>query len=319
MFHLSDLEIAVITFNRKSFLKCTLEKLFEQNSPVRTCSIVVYDNHSTDGTPELLEEYAKKQTNFTAVFNRRNIGLSGNICKAMENASKKYLWILCDNDKIDWSHWQGVLKGLEEEHDIVLASRFYIEHAATATPGLKLAQLTFLPSGIYKTEKLTDVVMAWAVNDTYTVLPHLALGCAVVNDGADIYVPEGSVITMQANPEVKEKQVESGICLDRTNQKKPHPKASFFAFEACEMNACSLLDNPVHRKELKEVLMDKKRLNGWGPFFVLRRAIRWNLQGHNSFSNLMDIYPVLTFGEKYYFWMYFFTRFCLYKLGLRRK
>lgn len=88
MFNLSELEIALITFNREKCLKKTLERLFAADSPVRNCAIVVYDNHSTDATPTLLAEYAKTHPNFTAVSNRRNIGLSGNICKALENASK---------------------------------------------------------------------------------------------------------------------------------------------------------------------------------------------------------------------------------------
>lgn len=319
MFNLSQLEIALITFNREKFLKYTLEHIFAPDSPVRECSLVVYDNHSTDGSPALLAGFAKKYPNLTVVSNRRNIGLSGNICKVLENASKKYIWILCDNDKIDWSQWPGVLKGLEEEHDIVLASRFYIKDAQNATPGLKLAQLTFLPSGIYKTDRLTDFVMAWTFSDSYTILPHLTLACAIINEGADIYVPEGSVVNMQVNPEAAAEPGENAPCLDRLDRKKRHPKANALGFEACEMNACSFLNDKRHRRELMEALADPDKLNGWGPFFKYRRAIRWYFEGKNSFSNLMDVYPVLTYKEKFSFWVYFITAACQYKLGLRRK
>lgn len=211
---------------------------------------------------------------------------------------------------------------MEEEHDIVLASRFYIKDAETATPGLKLAQLTFLPSGIYKAKNLTDEVMSWTCNDTYTVLPHLTLACAAVNKGADIYVPEGSVVTIGENPELTPSaKWETADSLDRVSQTsgKKHPKASGFCFEACEMNACSFLNDKRHRRELMEALADPDKLNGWGPFFKYRRAIRWYFEGKNSFSNLMDVYPVLTCKEKFSFWVYFITAACQYKLGLRRK
>lgn len=69
-------------------LKNTLDRVLGEDSPVRSCPIVVYDNHSTDGTPALLAEYARRYPNLKAVSNRRNIGLSGNICKALENASQ---------------------------------------------------------------------------------------------------------------------------------------------------------------------------------------------------------------------------------------
>lgn len=322
MFDLSQLEIALITFNRDKCLKTTLDCVLGEDSPVRACSVVVYDNHSEDATPALLAEYAHRYPNLKAVSNRRNLGLSGNICKALENSSKKYIWILCDNDQIDWSQWPGVLKGLEKEHDIVLASRFYIQHAASATPGLKLAQLTFLPSGIYKTENLTDEVMAWTMNDTYTVLPHLVLACAVVNKGADIYVPQGSVVTIADNPEMHASSAWEGTeSLDRIAKAsaKKHPKASGFCFEACEMNACSFLNNLTHRRELLEAFAQPEKLNGWGPFFKYRRAIRWYFEGKNSFSNLMDVYPALSAAEKISFWFYFAAAGLLYKLGLKRR
>ena len=320
MFNISDLEIAIITYNRANYLKKTLESIFAEHSPTKTCSVCVYDNHSTDDTPSILAEYAQKYPNFSFVSNRRNIGLSGNICKAFENATYKYIWILCDNDKIDWQYWPSVVKGLQEEHDIVLAARFFISPHKEASVGLKLAQITFLPSAIYKTEYLTDEVMSWTCNNTYTVLPHLTLACAIVNNGADIYVPENSVITMQDNPEtIKEKNWEEANSLDRVTQTKKHPKANGFAFEACEVNSCSFLNDVKYVREFVEVLSNSKCMNNFGPFFIVHRAIRRYFEGKNSYSNLMDIYPVLSCTQKFSFWAYFFVAGILYCLGLKRK
>ena len=306
MFNLSDLEIAVITFNRKPFLEQTLAKLLAKDSPVKTCAINVYNNNSTDGTGELLDTYAQKHPNLTHIKNRRNVGLSGNICKAMENASKKYIWVLCDNDEIDWTHWPSVQKGLEEDHDIVLASRFYIQNAKTANVGLKIAQLTFLPSGIYKTKYLTDFVTAWMYNDTFNVLPHIVLACAIINETGSIYIPDGSLVMMKRNPEWDKpaKDGDEVSVLDRISPKR-HPKATFYAFETCEINSCSLLDNKQYIRQLIEVLSNKKKLNGYGRFFSLHRAIRWYFQGKTSYANLMDIYHILPYSQKLNFWVYF--------------
>lgn len=305
MFKITDVEVAVITFNRKPFLDKTLAKLLAEESPVKTCSINVYNNNSTDGTSELLNEYAKKYPNLTHIKNRRNVGLSGNICKAMENASKKYIWIVCDNDEIDWTHWPSVQKGLEEDNDIVLASRFYIKNAKTANIGLKIAQLTFLPSGIYKTKYLTDFVTAWMYNDAFNVLPHIVLACAIINEKGTIYIPEGSLVNMQVNPEgLKASPEDAPVVLDRISIKR-HPKASMYAFETCEINSCSLLDNKKYVRQLIDVLSHKEKLNGYGPFYSLHRAIRWYFQGKTSYANLMDIYHILPYSQKLNFWIFF--------------
>ncbi len=307
MFNINDVEIAVITFNRKPFLEKTLSKLLAADSPVKTCMINVYNNNSTDGTTELLNEYAQKYQNLTHIKNKRNVGLSGNICKAMENVSQKYIWIVCDNDEIDWTYWPSVQKGLEEDNDIVLASRFYIQNAKTANVGLKIAQLTFLPSGIYKTKYLTDAVTSWMYNDTFTVLPHIVLACDIINHKGSIYIPQNSIISMKDNPEfwkAKTDQEREGAVLDRVSTKH-HPKATVYAFESCEINACSLLDNKTYVRQLIAVLSDPKKLNGYGPFYKLHRAIRWYFMGHTTYANLMDIYHVLPFGQKLNFWTYF--------------
>lgn len=41
MFDLSQLEIALITFNRDKCLKNTLDRVLGEDSPVRSCPIVV--------------------------------------------------------------------------------------------------------------------------------------------------------------------------------------------------------------------------------------------------------------------------------------
>lgn len=290
-----DLDVTLITFNRKDCLKNTLDKVFAKDSPINQCNLTIYDNHSDDGTKELCEEYATKYPNLKYVRNRRNIGLSGNICKAMENAAKKYLWILCDNDELHWQHWPEVQKGLDEDHDIVLASTFYLKDKPTEAA--KLAQLTFLPSGIYKTDLITDYLMAWAVNDSYTVLPHVVMGCSVINDGKSIYAPKESVCMMTFNPEVKKSK--DGETLDRVKGgKQKHLKANALAFEACILNATSSLQSNKIRMQFIQTLASKKKLNGWGPFFSLSRAIKLYMQGKITFSNVADVYSLLSPAQR---------------------
>lgn len=149
--------------------------------------------------------------------------------------------------------------------------------------------------------------MAWMYNDTFTVLPHIVLACAIINHKGSIYIPDNSIITMNQNPEFWKAKTDierEGSVLDRVSTKH-HPKATFYAFEACEINACSLLENKKYVRQFIEVLSDRNKLNGYGPFYSLHRAIRWYFQGKTSYANLMDIYHVLPYIQKLNFWIYF--------------
>lgn len=55
-----DLEIFIITYNRREKLKKTFEQIFDIASPVREFDIKVIDNASNDGTRELCMEYAER-------------------------------------------------------------------------------------------------------------------------------------------------------------------------------------------------------------------------------------------------------------------
>ena len=53
--------IAIPTFNRKEYLKQAIESVLEQS--YKNIELVVSDNHSDDGTEELVSGYLKKHSN----------------------------------------------------------------------------------------------------------------------------------------------------------------------------------------------------------------------------------------------------------------
>ncbi len=95
------LQIILITYNRENALSRTLKCLLDHKSPVREVSIHVIDNKSSDSTKTVVEEFAAKHANLHYICNKYNVGLGGNLIKAMEIASKPYFWILCDDDKFN--------------------------------------------------------------------------------------------------------------------------------------------------------------------------------------------------------------------------
>ena len=193
------LEIFLITYNRRDYLEVTLNKIFSENSPLKKYTINILDNNSNDGTDILCKKFAGEYSNLNYIKNKKNVGLAGNICKAMEYAQKKYFWILCDNDELDFTAWDEVEQAMQEDNDLIILCRDYYEDEKKCFEAFVLNQLTFLPGGIYKTEHLSDNVMSYTVSDTHTVLPHLPLGCVIINKKGKIKLVSKSIVTCTSN------------------------------------------------------------------------------------------------------------------------
>ena len=83
------LQIILITYNRAGHVENTFKQILDEKSPVKDYNILVLDNNSTDTTRNVVEEWQKKYPNLKYQKNKYNIGISGNIAKAMEIADRK--------------------------------------------------------------------------------------------------------------------------------------------------------------------------------------------------------------------------------------
>lgn len=90
--------VIVVTFNRKELLLRNLRSTLSQSFP---CDILIFDNHSSDGTYEFLKEHGildHKCVHYH--YSDRNTGGAGGFCKGMQLAySKGYdaLWLMDDD------------------------------------------------------------------------------------------------------------------------------------------------------------------------------------------------------------------------------
>lgn len=187
------LDIILITWNRKDFLRKTLNYIFNDDSPIKYCDITIFDNHSTDGTGELIEEYKKLHPNITHIVNKYNIGGNANICRAIEYPSKKYFWVLCDDDDFDWSNWQEIEYAMEQDYDAIMVEWKHVI-PKTQNEGFIWNNMCFLPSTIYKTENVTDDVIYNAYANILYNFPHLALSAHILNENKRIFIPSKKII-----------------------------------------------------------------------------------------------------------------------------
>lgn len=193
------LEIILITYNRRQKLQATLKQLFADNSPVKHLQLTILDNNSNDGSAELIQDYAKKFANIKHIVNNRNIGGNGNIVKAFENASKKYVWVICDDDMYNWSGWSKIKQAILEDYDVIFTRKLEKNWRGVETLGSIFCGATFLPACIYKTSNITDTVMFNMFNNVPNFFPHLALLAKNINDDNRFYFTDTNIVDIGVN------------------------------------------------------------------------------------------------------------------------
>lgn len=188
------LQIILITYNREKQLQKTFEQLYEENSPIKDYDILVLDNNSTDGTRAVVERFMQSYPNLKYQKNKYNVGLSGNIAKAMEIADKEYLWTLADDDKFDWSHWGEVENAIKNDEELIFVARYALPDESVNDPAWWILQSTFVPAYIIKTSLFTDDTIKNSFDNIYTLFPHLCPILKFINDNKKAYVVSSYVV-----------------------------------------------------------------------------------------------------------------------------
>ena len=187
------LEILIPTYNRKEHIVNTLAQLTAQNSPVRACSITVLDNCSSDGTSEVIKEFAGKYSTIKHIRHHKNIGGNANITRAYEMATKPYVWVVCDDDSFQWEAWHEIQTALESGvYDLLLTRKVSLKN--TSDIARIFHQCTFVPAGIYRTALITDGVIMNMYNNIPNMFPHLALISEIFNRKGLIFLPQGEIM-----------------------------------------------------------------------------------------------------------------------------
>ena len=284
------LAIFLITYNRRKKLRSTLDSLLK--SPVSDFDITVLDNASTDGSSEMLEEYAKKHENIKHVRHKINIGGNANICRAFEMAAtsgKEYVWVLCDDDKYDFSNWGAVEKAIKDNADIVcLADYVYPDEKAKLDFAYQLFQLTFVPAGIYKTSLITDTVLINMYDSIYTMFSQSCITMNAINNGAKIVVLNKPVVFNGLHFEDRETDV-AYTRGQKTSDILERRRNTVWTLGFC--NVISLLKDKQQQQYCMEVVIPYKDIHAsWDAFYTWLANKYENFEGFNYF---LEIYKAL--------------------------
>lgn len=229
------LSICVPTYNgSSSFLNEVLETVSNILKEYSGVEVIVSDNCSTDNTASLVQNYCEKEPRIRSYRNSENIGFNGNMMLLMDQYAKgEYLWMIGDDDIINISALQFILKVLAKGEVDYLSLRYkyispdeYIEcnnskegstnHNAFTIHHCSFAKVidencrrgnsfgTFMGSTIVRRKIFNNVpkdIIENKFDVYYNVWPNAYINATGFFNKACAYIPEASIFCILRNKE----------------------------------------------------------------------------------------------------------------------
>ena len=286
------LQIILITYNRSKFVQKTLDKFFDEDSPVKDFDFLVLDNNSTDDTSKVVKNFQKTHKNVRYSKNHYNLGISGNIAKAMEVADKDYVWIIGDDDIYDWENWNEVEKAINNNEKMICVARYIIPDEYKDDVAYQLFQLTFITGGIYSTSLFNDTTMRNAFDNIFTLFPHFPPILYFINNGGKIYVVEKPISDNGWQLEQKDCSYVRGY--KDTNEL--YKRTQLMSWVLGYANIISVLKDKVLREHCMDVAIPYKDIYGSWENFYNSMYLQYINSGYMSY--FLEIYDVLSDKHK---------------------
>ncbi|WP_281297099.1 glycosyltransferase family 2 protein [Flavobacterium limnophilum] len=200
----NKLEIVLITYNRSKLLENTLDQFL--NSPFKDCKITILNNCSTDTTIEVCNSFVNKFSNFKIVTNKLNIGANANIMRAIEIVDLDYIWIVCDDDKYNFSYCDDVIDCIINEKAELINMGAHADYAwsfggrnelvkklhSEGYPYFKAS--SFLPNNIFKKEAFIPFIIS-GYNNITNMYPHMPFLLSFYSLNKNIYIAKNRIVT----------------------------------------------------------------------------------------------------------------------------
>lgn len=93
----SKVDIVITSYNHGKFLEEAIRSILNQT--YRNFHIIIVDDCSTDNSKEIINQYNKKYPDeFTVIFNKKNMGISASLNRALEQCNKEYVAFQASDD-----------------------------------------------------------------------------------------------------------------------------------------------------------------------------------------------------------------------------
>lgn len=103
--------VVIPVYNVRAYLKACLESVLQQT--YKNFETIMVDDGSTDGSADLCDEYAKRDSRFS-VIHQKNSGVASARNKALSMARGEFLLFIDSDDWIDPDYIESLVKAAEE-------------------------------------------------------------------------------------------------------------------------------------------------------------------------------------------------------------
>ena len=119
------LSICISTFNRAAYIGATLDCILDQVTA--DCEVVVLDGASSDGTEQLVSEYARRHHCVRYFRQDVNNGVDRDYDRVVELARGEYCWLMTDDDLLKQGAVEAVLHALTQDLSLVVVNIEFVD------------------------------------------------------------------------------------------------------------------------------------------------------------------------------------------------
>lgn len=197
------LHVVIITYNRFAELNRTIHSML----PILdlNCAITILDNASDDQTPSICAEVKREHPKIEIIRNKFNIGLGGNLLRALEISRGEYTWVVGDDDLIFSDQLSVIVNELSRNNaDIYLLSKRGATTVSRVGPqeisrlennGLLYYKVTnWITNVIFRSSYLCDKVIYSCYKLCGTLFPQLPLFDFIRKKNGLLYIFDKPVV-----------------------------------------------------------------------------------------------------------------------------
>jgi len=110
-------------FNEEDFVGDTIESVLNQT--FGNFEFIIINDGSTDGTQDILENYARKDERITILTNENNMGLTRSLNRGIENSKGKYIARIDAGDICHPNRLEKQVKFLDKNRDVYIVGSYH--------------------------------------------------------------------------------------------------------------------------------------------------------------------------------------------------
>lgn len=149
--------VCIPAYNNAGYIGETIESILDQT--YRNLELIIVDDNSKDRTPEILQEYAEKDSRIKVYHNEKNLGMTGNWNRCLQLCTGEYIKLICADDMIDKNAIAIEAEAMKEHAgvNLVESDTRLVDMSGKKTGAYK----RYYKSGIVSGKKLAKTSLIW--------------------------------------------------------------------------------------------------------------------------------------------------------------